>query len=567
MMKYCRVCLKENDNRIIFIDLMEIPNPPVYIRNGIVARSYLECYHFCLQTKRTISNIVLTDYPYICEICNEQMMKTIEFILQSQKNEEFLLSTYDLFKDDSSISEDVGDDLLEDLGSIHSDGEQSVMDVIEDAVETDILDDNLLENNIVRISAHTQINNIDNYVEDCEDKIDNSNMWPSENAIVINVEKTNARQLGNSNDVEDLGQSDNSSIKENSVKTDNFEIDSTKWKTVPREVFHVDFKCLLCRTNFSTQRQLYEHYDNEHDQSTLTFPCDICNRRHISQKALNFHKHSIHNNIEHEDCNLCGQAILPAFMKAHKDRHKNAVLYSCSKCDRTFDRLCTIKQHHRAIHEKDKLRRYECANCDRHFFSEEKLQTHSRVHDDNTNVSAVDYLCHICSKTFPKKMDLHLHLQVHKGNTIKCPRCSKEFVRPKDMEYHIRTHYPKDYPFTCQICLRGFAVRWSYDAHLKQHDGIRHKCKVCDKEYVHLSALRVHSYEHRGYPLTCKICGKGYGVRKKLRIHLKNAHFKTHADQNYSDSMLDEYIVRNKIPHFYLEEQSADDDSDVKDDS
>lgn len=97
---------------------------------------------------------------------------------------------------------------------------------------------------------------------------------------------------------------------------------------------------------------------------------------------------------------------------------------------------------------------------------------------------------------------------------MKCPHCAKQFVRPKDMKYHMRIH-TKDFPYKCEVCSRGFAVRWSYDEHIKQHTGHRYKCEQCDKEYVHLSALRIHSYEHRGFPLSCQLCGKGYGFKKK----------------------------------------------------
>lgn len=50
----------------------------------------------------------------------------------------------------------------------------------------------------------------------------------------------------------------------------------------------------------------------------------------------------------------------------------------------------------------------------------------------------------------------------------------------------------------------------------------------------------------------------------RLRSHLNNVHLRSH-DGQLSDAALDEYIVRNKIPHLYVKGQYVDDESDPKD--
>uniref|UniRef100_A0A1I8P0Q2 C2H2-type domain-containing protein n=1 Tax=Stomoxys calcitrans TaxID=35570 RepID=A0A1I8P0Q2_STOCA len=573
--KKCRLCLKTIDDQTTFTDLTEVPNPMVYLQNGITASSYLQCYHFCLQFDITNSIINLPDYPYICGMCKSKMLETVNFIVRSQRNEGYLMSLYDIGKDESSISEDIAEDLLEDLGVIHSDEEQSAIETQDYIIEEEEIEDEqeIVENEFPQANIYELQNTLvgENIGIECKtvdgDKEGrNDDNISLENTISENTQENDTSQWERSNELEETTNFFNDLSQEEPPKRRATDNDNRKWKAVPKEIFNLDFKCLLCRKSFKLQRKLYEHYDSEHDQISLAFPCDVCSRRHISQKALTFHKHNIHNSIKHEDCNLCGQAILPAFFKSHKNRHKNAVLYACCKCDRRFDRLCTVKQHHRAVHEKDKVRRYECQDCERHFFSEEKLEKHRIVHEQIGAVSEIDFLCHICSKTFVRKIDLQLHLKVHNGNIIKCPHCVKEFVRPKDMEYHMRYH-TKDHPFKCNICSRGFAVRWSYDAHMKQHEGVRYKCEICDKEYIHLSALRVHTYEHRGFPFSCKMCSKGFSIRKKARLHLKSKHLKSYEEQHYTDAMLDEYIVRNRIPHLYVKGECVDDDSDMKEDN
>lgn len=270
--KCCRACLKEIRNRTTFTNILEPPSPPIYLRNGVEASSYLQCYYFCLHSN--LSDYTnLSDYQYICGTCKLNLLKVAEFIVQSLRNEGFLMSMYDISKQD--LISDIAENLLEETRS--DDDEQSVANGYDYNEEPEILEDNLQNTtNICEIpntTAEIEFLNA-KYVEDdggeegeqCGE-FESYKQNINENANIKYPETINTVEEHNASGdeyetlVQIATESYRQSLLQNKTPHDS---DHGKWKIIPKDTFNLEFNCLLCRQNFSLQRQLYEHYDNDH---------------------------------------------------------------------------------------------------------------------------------------------------------------------------------------------------------------------------------------------------------------------------------------------------------------
>ncbi|XP_013100792.2 uncharacterized protein LOC106082679 [Stomoxys calcitrans] len=298
--KFCRACLTEIRSLTQATNFMQPPQPPVSLRDNVKAKSYLECYYFCLKSNcNRFSITYLPDHSYICHPCKNHMLNTVEFITKSQKNEEILKAMYDEDEDDGIARTTSSRNELSGTIKIISPA-----DLMERYEEVDLQD--------------TQITEIE--TTECEEipievcSLDqNIVIHKNNNAKVVVLEQVRPaiqvivpqQNIYNKQDV--------TTPRENQRVTNTM---------APGQTPRYRFNCVICKESFQFQRQLYEHYDDKHDQKLFSFNCDVCNRLYITQKALTFHQHSIHNGIEYVDCDLCGQLIFPEVYDDHRERHK-----------------------------------------------------------------------------------------------------------------------------------------------------------------------------------------------------------------------------------------------------
>ncbi|XP_061397840.1 zinc finger protein 709-like [Musca vetustissima] len=581
--KFCRVCLKEIRSTLSRIyHILEPPEPVIKLRDDRKAATYLQCYYYCIRNGGTDHFNVdsLMDYAYICTKCRLQLMRTLDFIIKSQRNEDFLMSMYEksthvvsyssaeaTAEDGDGDDDDLEDELLHgnktddnttidleyELFDAHqsrktedetqSDGSQG-----EDEEETDLLEECLDPND-------ETMRDYQNSVEHSDSELDINEILDELSEEYGGGKTVTAEKEGSKNTVVDF--------EEVLIETDNAELppkranfsSNRKRKTKSNSVKEntLKFKCEICCKVYRLERELHDHY-NEHDSKLLKYPCNRCKEYFMSQDSLNIHRDIKHKNKIYEDCEKCGKLICSTLIYEHMEQqHSQDKEYECKTCDRNFLTKLAFVKHQEMIHGPTKLNRFECPDCERFFFTTKNLKNHIKMtHNTKRNGTAAtdqDFLCDICSKTFSNKYSLKMHIQRHTGDILKCSYCEKEFVTAKDLRIHIRFH-TREFPFKCEQCSQTFAIKTHYDQHRKKHEGVRYRCQVCDKEFGHMFSLRQHSFKHRGYPFSCKLCGKGLPAVFKMRVHLKTRHRKVFNGE-YSDEEADQYIIRNNIEKMY----------------
>lgn len=132
------------------------------------------------------------------------------------------------------------------------------------------------------------------------------------------------------------------------------------------------------------------------------------------------------------------------------------------------------------------------------------------------------YICNICGKSFGRKRNLLIHLEIHTGERRhKCKLCGKSFVRKSNLNLHIKIH-SDNRPHKCNICNKSFVQRLHLQEHLSIHTGIKqYKCDLCKKSFAQHGHLKKHLAVHSNEkPYECSICSKSYKAKYNLMLHL-----------------------------------------------
>lgn len=264
-------------------------------------------------------------------------------------------------------------------------------------------------------------------------------------------------------------------------------------------------------------------------QTQESFSCEKCPlfKKFPNEEALS--RHITQNHPKCLTCDFCGfETNLKNNLKQHMKK-KHMTWEICKLCDKALvgtNLLC----HNQKFHQKDDLEHYICQICDKQFKTQTKLTSHVKEHspDDRlvckycnrtfsnprARLEHVKYVheyegdevsCPICSKGFKRLRYLKRHLEYHEK--IKDPRP------------------PEKYPFPCDEC----EMRFMQEKHFLKHKSLHEKkrslkltCRYCLKVCRSAQHLETHQYRHDGvYPFSCEICAKGFPLKRDLYTHMK----------------------------------------------
>ncbi|XP_055541914.1 zinc finger protein 506-like [Wyeomyia smithii] len=317
-----------------------------------------------------------------------------------------------------------------------------------------------------------------------------------------------------------------------------------------------DASCCGCPMDFSSRQELEEHsrvvHLPEKDDSVALkdcYTCDICYKKHISLKALEYHK-SNRFNKKMRTCRLCNLVLQSARKRRqHEQLHKTLpedFEIKCCGCDQAvlFKKLGIHAEKVHKISEKVSRSKFVCEVCYLDCGYKHRLEKHhsqrelSVLHKKNpkqlklkrkfvAQTAHIDgkqrFICDICGKHFSTKGNLKSHRSLHvtAEKPFKCTICKKEFSKKSNYNVHqLRTH-STDSPFNCELCGKRFKCDVNLKNHLKVHSKQRpYLCSYCPKDFAHLSDKRRHEIGHSGnYPFRCELCNKPFTRRTALDRH------------------------------------------------
>ncbi|KAL3836168.1 hypothetical protein ACJMK2_021610 [Sinanodonta woodiana] len=130
-------------------------------------------------------------------------------------------------------------------------------------------------------------------------------------------------------------------------------------------------------------------------------------------------------------CGVCNKFIATSSFKRHISSHNG---FPCRICGKVFYLNARLKEH-MLIHTGEP---HSCSVCERKFLKKSSLKQHMKYHTGNKNVQ-----CEFCGKRFYRLCALRVHIRNHTGELpFKCelPGCSKAFPQKIQLQLHMNAH-------------------------------------------------------------------------------------------------------------------------------
>ena len=305
------------------------------------------------------------------------------------------------------------------------------------------------------------------------------------------------------------------------------------------------------------------------------FKCDKCGKAYKFKSILLLHSMRC-DEISQENRDDPSQDMETIDTETQKNRmkdkeytvlfeHDSSQKYHCNTCEKTFNTIKLVLQHHYNFHKEKK---FKCEKCERFFPFKSIFKNHiktckgvrkQKLKDTEYVVIEDDFSCQIykcktCEKTFSNSNRIFKHIyQVHKERKFKCENCGKAFSydvllrrhknicngsntptqeivkqKLKDVEYSVLKDDNLGRMYQCKKCEKSFHSFHMIHQHIFDvHRGKKLRCEHCDKLFSTNSRFAYHKkmyHSNEGLTSKCEICDNTYKNPYVLRVHFNESH-------------------------------------------
>ena len=160
----------------------------------------------------------------------------------------------------------------------------------------------------------------------------------------------------------------------------------------------------------------------------------------------------------------------PNKYKIRKFQIDNVRYYSCLYCNKHFDSIHHLNNHHKHNHPP-----VSCDVCNKLYDTPNSLIRHSYTHLSG------QYQCNKYPQTFHFKSELDSHSYKHSEQKFYCKKCDKGFIRNSDLNVHLDIHGQK-WKCSYKGCNKECADKCYLNTHMKVHSNeLKYPCCKCKK--------------------------------------------------------------------------------------
>ncbi|KAL1484716.1 hypothetical protein MTO96_032418 [Rhipicephalus appendiculatus] len=233
------------------------------------------------------------------------------------------------------------------------------------------------------------------------------------------------------------------------------------------------FKCPTCACAFATLLTMLRHSNTHRRANCVMYRCSVCPSIFRYAVTCTAHERTHRADCMHQ-CKTCNRVFPQAFnLKRHMRLHDMDKAHSCATCERSFYNKERFDTHVQSCGQFRK-----CEVCGKGFREEARLQAHiASQHDSatepskearlgdssfeqapaddqsssedgsgsNGTLSADQFACHVCDKTFKQNGNLKTHLKSHdRVVQFECDICGLGFTLKHHYKRHRRNKHYKD---------------------------------------------------------------------------------------------------------------------------
>ena len=215
-------------------------------------------------------------------------------------------------------------------------------------------------------------------------------------------------------------------------------------------------------------------------QNTNCFSCQSCGLQFRRKETLKIHEDAVHRKIQHH-CQICNYvSFYKRQVTIHVAVNHRDSEFKCGQCDFKAKRQLYVNQHVLRFHGTEE---HPCQLCS--FKSKWKTGLKKHLRQKHTDTGRQKSICNICGIYLSCQNDVSRHVkEVHdRSVSYQCSYCAKSFHKKANMKVHLNIHTGEK-PYSCVLCGRAFGGASNLYHHKKKHHPDKKNVKVNQEENV-----------------------------------------------------------------------------------